>query len=260
MEKVRTTPQAETGRDELLRKTLEHTKREAIEQAAKEGRKVSDIKALQRESLQKLIHGNAKGSDGAAAGGEDLHVSEDLAVEAEQGIDKQHDQRMKAIGAAPDAHVFKRTDGTVGRQYDGSKKIELADEVLDDPESAERVAKHEAEHRLQEDGNQQAELPETGDPEIDQMRTVSRIAMRENGAVKAEGGLKDHTPEYHEYVGTSNRIAKYLNSNGQSGDQLVEEAGRTKQGFEKMTTAIQLAALQHQMNERMKQQATALAA
>lgn len=222
---------------ELVDIALEKTEQTALKNAADTKAKVADVKELQRKEFLKLM--NVKGSDGAAAGGEDMSIPDDLKTQVDKGIEEQHAERMKNIAAAKDAYVLPDEGTVVGLQHDGTREIGIAGRGFKD----DRVAKHEAKHREQEAGDQSVDMPLTDDADIAEIRHLSRRALRENGAVKAEGGLKDHTPEYHEYVNSSNRIAKYLTKNGLDGEALVEEAGDTNEGFDKLHQSIVLASV-----------------
>jgi hypothetical protein len=233
------TSPATDNRKEMIDAALEQTREQAMEEAAKQELKVSEVKNVQLEKLDNLF--GAKGSDGAATMGEDLSIQEEMKAE----VEKDHAERMKNIEAAPDAYVLPDEGTTVGLQHDDTREIGIAGRALD----SDRVARHEAKHREQEAGDQSVELPPTGDPEIDEVRTLSRRAFREKGAIDAEGGLKDHTPEYFEYVKSSNRIAQYLKRNGMDGDAMVDEAGDTNAGFDKLHESIMIASLKKRIAE-----------
>ena len=236
---------------ETIDLVLERSRQIALEQAGEKEEKVADVATLQRNAYKKLL-ADAQGSDGEALDRTNL-ISEETTADIDEAIDKDHADRMSSIGAAPDAYVFKRTDATVGLQHDGDRRIGLADEVLDDADLAKRVSAHEAEHRRQETGNSAAALPETGNADLDRKGGIDRLTFRENGAIKAEGGLAGHTEEYHGYVQTSDAVAEYLNANGESGDALVTEAGATNEGFAKLHQAIVSAATRRKVEEQMKQ-------
>ncbi|MBP7114294.1 MAG: hypothetical protein KBA40_02460 [Candidatus Peribacteraceae bacterium] len=237
------TPASSAETQELVDIALEKTEQAALKNAADTKAKVADVKDLQRMEFLKLM--NVKGSDGSAAGGEDMCIPVDLKAQVDKGIEEQHAERMKNIAAAKDAYVLPDEGTVVGLQHDGTREIGIAGRGLKD----DRVAKHEAKHREQEAGDESVDMPLTDDPEIAEIRQLSRRALRENGAVKAEGGLKDHTPEYHEYVNSSNRIAKYLKAQGMDGGALVEEAGDTNAGFDKLHQSIVLASVKQRIEK-----------
>lgn len=237
-----------------MQQTLDQTRQLALEEAADKKLKVSEVKDIQREKIAQLF--NAKGSDGAALMGEDMSVTPDIQDELTEGMEKEHDERMKNIEAAPDAYVLPNDGTVVGLQHDDTRTIGIAGRALD----SDRVAKHEAKHRDQEIGDQSVDLPLTGDPKIDATRQLSRRALRENGAVEAEGGLKDHTPEYHEYVESSDAIATYLNGEGMDGDAMVNEAGDTNAGFEKLHESMIIASIKNRLKEEMPAAEKVLAA
>lgn len=228
-----------------MKQALDQTRELALKEAADKKLKVSEVKDVQRDKIAQLF--NAKGSDGASAMGEDMSVPSDIQDELKEGVEKEHDERMKNIAAAPDAYVLPSDGTVVGLQHDGTREIGIAGRALD----SDRVAKHEAKHREQETGDQYVDLPPTGDPKIDEISKLSRRALRENGAVKAEGGLKNHTPEYHEYVDSSKSIATYLNAQGMDGDKMVDEAGDTNAGFDKLHDSIMIASIRQKLGEQV---------
>lgn len=236
-------------REEILQKAFEITKKKAIEEAARKEVQVKDIKEIQNRKLKELLMGNAKGGDGATETG---LTSKDLIVEGERKIEKDAQEREATIDAAPDAYVFKRTDATAGVQHDDTREIGLADTVLLNPELAERVSKHEAEHREQDAGNQVLELPPTGNPVIDKTRKIERLALREKLSIDKEGGLNGHTPEYAGYVATAEATAEVLNQGGYNGEKMVEDAGRKVEGFQKLQEAMILSVVKKQLAENGK--------
>ena len=227
----------------IMDQLLKETERIALEQAAREEKKVSDIQGLQREALEEIL--SPAGSSG------DSSFSDQIIAQAEQKIAEEHAVRMNAVEAAPDAYVFERTDAAVGLQHDDDRRIGIADEALEDAALTERIAKHEAEHRLQETGDSSASIPKTGDEVVDSTGgTIDRLTFREAAAVEAEGGLADHTEEYHTYVETAEHVAAYLDEAGIEGTAAVEEAGRTNEGFEKLQEELTVAAIQKELRER----------
>jgi len=89
------------------------------------------------------------------------------------------------------------------------------------------------------------------------MRTLSRRALREHGAIAAEGGLKNHTPEYFGYVQSSNDIAVFLDKHGMDGNKLVDDAGDTNAGFDALHESIVSVAIWEQINIAMSEQLAA---
>ncbi len=259
MKNALSTPSAETGsRAELIRRLLEHSEDVALKEAGKTERKVSEVKDLQRQSVMNII--NPQGSDGAAGGGEDMNIPGQLSADIDKGIEKSDQERMASIGEAKDAYVFNRTDPTVGVQDDADRRIGLADEILKNPEQAKRVAAHELEHTKQETGDAILRLPKTVSPIIEHQRgKIRRLTFREHGAIKAEGGLANHTPKYHGFVETSNAVAQYLNEAGESGTELVEEAGLTNAGFQELEQTIQLVSLKKRLEEAQVETSLVLA-
>ena len=207
------------------------------------------MKDVQREKIAELF--KSQNSDVATT-----PVAPDIEDEIIEGAEKEHDERMKNIEAAPDAYVLPSEGTVVGLQHDDTRKIGIAGRALD----SDRVAKHEAKHREQEIGDQYVDLPPTGDPKIDEISKLSRRALRENGAVKAEGGLKDHTPEYHKYVESSESIATYLNAQGMDGDKMVDEAGDTNAGFDTLHDSIMIASIRQKLGEKAPDAEKVLAA
>ena len=250
----RTTSASSADTKELVDVALEKTEQVALKNAADTKAKVADVKELQRKEFLKLM--NVKGSDGVAASGEDMSIPDDLKAQVDKGIEEKHAERMKNIAAAKDAYVLPDEGTVVGLQHDDTREIGIAGRGLKD----DRVAKHEAKHREQEEGDQTVELPPTGDPKIDEVRKLSRRALREKGAIDAEGGLKDHTPEYHEYVDSSNRIAKYLKAEGMDGEALVKEAGDTNAGFDKLHESMVIASIKKRLKEEVPDAEKVLAA
>lgn len=226
---------------EMVKMILEKTEIAALRDAAEGKKKVADVGSIQRQKIIDIL--GAKGSDGDALMGEDM----------QEGLKERHEQRMKAIAPAPDAYVLPDDDMMVGVQYDDTRAIGIAGRALTD----DRVAKHEAKHRTQEQGDQSVDLPPTGDPALDRMRTLSRRALRENGAIAAEGGLKNHTPEYFGYVQSSNDIAAFLDQHGMNGKSLVEDAGDTNAGFDTLHESIVSIAIRERINNAMSEQLAA---
>lgn len=240
-----TTP-ASADRKEIIDRAIEASREKALEKAGKAEAKVSEVKNIQRQELSGLLYGKAKGTDGATAGGEDLK----LEPEAEAAIEKDHEERMTAVEAAPDATVFERIDETAGVQNDGDRSIGIAHDILLDKKATTNVALHEGEHAKQEVGAQVAAIPETGNATIDKGQgKLRRLGFREDLSIKAEGGLKDHTPEYHGFVATTDATREYLNEAGMDGDRLVHDAGRTVRGFEEMHHSLLQAVMQKRVEE-----------
>jgi hypothetical protein len=237
-----TAPAQGTSRQELVTHLIDVSRQKALEEAGKSERKVSEVKKIQKDKLREIIEG-AKGTDGAATVG-NLTMTGELEADLTAGIEKDHTKRMQSVEETPDAYIFKRVDATAGVQHDDSRKVGIAHDVMADPKAAEKVSLHEGEHQNQEAGAQVAALPPTGNPVIDKDRHVSRLALRENLSIKAEGGLSNHTPEYFGYVEKANAYAEVLDDAGQNGKAMVEEAGRTVEGFEKMHEAMYVASIQ----------------
>lgn len=232
---------------EILEAAVDAAEKRALEAAGKEELPVRDVQDLQRQELHALLYGDAQGSDGSSA----TENTMELPTEAEAALSEDHAERMQAVDAAPDAYVFRRTDATVGVQHDDDRSIGIADEALSDAETTKRIATHEAEHRAQEEGDAVASLPETGNPTIDRVRTrFRRLIFREHGAIEAEGGLKDHTPEYHEYSDVASATKEYLNGAGMNGTELVRWAGERRDGFQKLAGAMVSASIRRRLQEQ----------
>lgn len=246
MDRINSTSSAALDTKEIVKRTLDQTRELALEEAAQKKLKVSEVKDVQREKIAELFKPQNS----------DQTVAPDMEEEIIEAADKEHDERMKNIAAAPDAYVLPSDGTVVGLQHDDTRKIGIAGRALD----SDRVAKHEAKHREQEVGDQYVDLPPTGDPKIDEISKLSRRALRENGAVKAEGGLKDHTPEYHEYVESSESIATYLNAQGMDGDKMVDEAGDTNAGFDQLHDSIMIASIRQKLGEQVPDAEKVLAA
>lgn len=236
-----------TSRQELVKHLLDVSRKQALEEAGKSEKRVSEVKNVQHDKLKEIIEG-AKGTDGAATVG-DLTMTGELQADLKKGVEEDHKKRMEAVAETPDAYVFKRVDATAGVQHDDTRKVGLAHDVVGNLDAAKKVAKHEGEHQNQEAGAQVAALPPTGNPIIDKDRHVNRLALRENLSIKAEGGLSNHTPEYFGYVKTADAYAEVLDDAGHNGRAMVEEAGRTVEGFEKMHQAMFVATIQKQLEE-----------
>jgi len=213
------TPSSTTGQQELVDTIVKATEKQALEEAGKSEERVSEVSAIQKKQVHALL------ADPSGSGQND-----ELITETSQAIDEAHAERMQSIEAAPDAYVFSRTDATAGVQHDGTKEIGIAGDVLQDPESANRVSRHEAAHREQEDGAESFGFTN----EDGEMIEVRRLDLREDDAIRAEGGLSNHTPEYHEYVQHAGDVAGKLDEAGENGTAMVAEAARTQDGFKKV--------------------------
>lgn len=250
MNRLNATSSATLDRENIVQQALDQTRELALKEAADKKMKVSEVTKVQHDKIADLF--SAKGTDGASLMGGDMSIKD----EVEEQADAEHEERMKNIAAAPDAYVLPSDGTVVGLQHDDTREIGIAGRALD----SDRVAKHEAKHREQEVGDQYVDLPPTGDPKIDEISKLSRRALRENGAVKAEGGLKNHTPEYHQYVESSENIASYLNAQGMDGDTMVDEAGDTNAGFEKLHDSIMIASIRQKLGEQVPDAEKVLAA
>ncbi len=251
MESTSSTSSAELIDSRELDDAQELAREAALKEAGEKELPVSDVRELERGHFYAILTGPAAGSDGASADGSLEELPVELQNEVEQRVGEDARDRTRAIAATPDAHVFKRTDEKVGYQDDSSRKVGIADDVLTDPKAATRISKHEGEHRRQDKGDDVMKLPETGDPEIDGNREgIRRLVFREDKAIKAEGGLSDHTAEYREYVSTSKAVARYLDESGQNGERIVEEAGDTAEGFRELQAAMVVAAVKKRIKEQ----------
>lgn len=238
MDAVTSTPSVQLIDQDLLDTALEQSEEAALLRAGQEERRVGDVKNVQREELLRLL--GIQGRDGAALRGE-----MELPAEAEQRLEEDHQKRMTMVAAAPDAYVFKREDATAGVQDDSDRSIGIAHDVLDSP----LVAMHEAEHRRQETGDQVATLPETGDAVIDAEDILQRRAMREDGAITAEGGVRHHTDEYRGFVRRADAIENYLNAAGEDGKGLRRKAALSNAGFAEMHDAMVRAAIRNRLRK-----------
>ncbi len=214
----------------------QQARQRALEQAAQTGARVSEIGAMEKRCVQELLQQEGVTTTGAGPQGEGRDAIEQ---QLRKRADAADAKRMAAVSETPDAVVMDSKGATVGVQHDGSRSIELATRVLDDAGVegglAKRVSLHEGAHREQEEGDQALALPPTGNAEIDSYRHgFRRLAFRETHSIKAEGGLQDHTPEYHGYVRFTNAVASELNAAGENGNALVLEAGKTVAGFQKV--------------------------
>lgn len=231
---------------DLVKDLLEQSRFKALERAGKTEAQVRDVQDIQRKEMQKLLYGNAKGTEGESAQG--AMEMPTLQPELEQAIKKDDRERMEAINETPDAYVFKREDTAVGVQHDDDRSVGLADEILRDPKQARNVSKHEGAHRKQEIGDQVATLPETGNPKIDKHRQdFRRLIFREDHAIAAEGGLKNHTSEYRGFVDTAQATEEHLNAVGMEGKKLREDAAKSTEGFRTLQEALLMASFRHRM-------------
>jgi len=243
MQRSPETPSAQIDQ-ETMKELVLTSRSNALERAGETEAAVKDVRTLQKQEMAKLLYGDAKGTDGAAEGSGDM----ELPPETQQALDDEHEERMKALGDAQDAYVFTRTDQTAAVQDDSDRSIGIAHDGLEDMDDLARRAAHEHEHREQEAGDAVPEIPETGVPVSDKERGSNRrLVFRENGSIKAEGGLKDHTPEYHNFVAVSDATAQYLNEAGANGDELVEAAGKSREGFMRLQQAMVMASLRKRL-------------
>lgn len=239
-----------TGRSSMeLIDIVRLTEEQAFDEAANSKMRVKEVGELHQQKIQELLTGHVDDSQMIV---QTSPAADSLIAQAEE----RHRERMANIAAVPDAYVLKEEGNVVGVQHDDTREIGITAAGL----TTDRVALHEAKHREQEIGAQEVELPLTGDPAIDSMRMLSRRALRENGAIKAEGGLQNHTAEYHGYVASSDAIASFLNREGEAGDQLVEEAGDTNAGFDALHTAIVSVAMRHHLQTALQDSRQFLAA
>lgn len=246
---LETSPAAVIDRKGIIDRAFEQTEQQALDEAAKGQLKVAAVKDIQKKKIEELMLSNAKGSDGAAAMVEDVSV-QGLQKEVEKKAEDADAERMKAIDPTADAYVLDSKDATAGLQHDNTRKVGIAARVLKDKNLSRRVALHEGKHREQEEGDMTATLPPTGDPVIDRQRgKIRRLAFREKQSVDAEGGLNGHTQEYHEFVATTESVAKFLDSQGHNGKELAEKAADTNEGFREMQEAVQIAAIQKSLKE-----------
>ncbi|MEQ1849273.1 MAG: hypothetical protein ABL890_01645 [Candidatus Peribacteraceae bacterium] len=229
------TPSSTTGKSELAEYIAEQTKQKALEEAGKNEMRVSKVSGVQKQMVQNLLADN-EGSE----------ESRTLILEVNQKIERQHAERMQSIQAAPDARVFERTDSMAAVQDDNTREIGIADDILADADAAERAAIHEAKHREQEEGMQTFSYID----ENDKQSEVRRLPFREDESIEAEGGLKDHTPEYHDYVAHTKEVAEKLNAAGENGHALTREAARSVKGFEKVRQKL----IEHSIRTRMEKE------
>jgi hypothetical protein len=251
MESTSSTSSAELIDSRELDEAQELAREAALKEAGEKELPVSDVRKLERDHFYAILTGQAAGSDGASADGSLEELPDELRSEVDRRVGEEDTDRKRAIAATPDAHVFKRTGNMAGYQDDDTNKVGIADDILANPELATRVSKHEAKHVEQEGGDEVLKLPETGNPEIDGNREgIRRLVFREDGAIRAEGGLSDHTPEYQGYVKTSKAVARYLDESGQNGERMVEVAGDTSEGFRELQAAMVVAAVKKRIKEQ----------
>lgn len=242
---------AETGsRAELTKELLEQSEQQALDEAAKTEKKVSEVKDLQRESIMKII--NPKGSDGAASGGEDMNIPEQLSADIKKGIEKSDQERMAAIKSTPDAVVFTRSNEMAAYQEDGTGKVGIGHDAFRDLDQLEERSLHEGEHLVQEDGTPSAPLLKTDNPIIDAKAELDRGDSREDGAMKRQGGVSpNQTDDYKAIVKREDAMQKYLTANGENGVALSREAALTNEGFRRMHAAMIRATIRKNMEKAL---------
>lgn len=257
---------------EELTKLEQEARQRALEQAEQAGARVKQIGDIEKEQVQELLAERAETvKDAPPTETAELQpntVTENkpetknaptmTAEQAEQELvaraKKADAARVDAIGDTPDAKVVKPDGDMLAVQFDGNREVGITTRGLteDAVETGltERASTHEAEHTLQETGDQAAELPKTGNPAIDGYRQgFRRLTFRENGAIKAEGGLNGHTAEYAGFVKYADAVKGELNAAGENGDALVHEAGRTVEGFRKIHAALAREAIAKEMKK-----------
>jgi hypothetical protein len=255
MQNAPSTASANTIDSKTLDVAQELARKRAIEKAAEKEAAVRDIAVLEKQEFFILLTG-AKGSDGASTNGSINALEEQVpdAIVMQVNLRTQEDGReiQEAVSATPDAHVYRRTDEMAAFQDDGDRSVGIGHDAFEDLEEARRRSKHEGEHRDQEKGDQVMELPTTGNPMIDRERgKLRRRVFREKGSMDAEGGAStDHTEEYQEMDQAADAVAEYVSSSGEDGTRLVQEAGETVQGFEKLHAAIVVATVRNNLRRQ----------
>lgn len=275
MERI-TTPPATINQQELGVIEQEARKR-ALEKAAESGDRVAEIGRIEKEEFRAVLDEHKQGADadaetaGTAQPPEatetaapqppeakpkgDVMTPTQAEAELEQRAKKADAERLAQIAATPDAVVVKPDGDMLAVQHDGTRQVGITARGLDDNAVktglTARASKHEHDHTLQETGDQKLELPPTGNPVIDGHRAgFRRLTFREDRSIAAEGGLKDHTPEYHGFVKYADAVKGELNAAGENGEAMVNEAGYTVEGFQKVHAALARAAITKEMKKK----------
>ena len=219
---------------ELVRILLDHSREVGLEKAGVAEARVDEIQDFQKEEVVRIV-----GSEPTSQ-----FVVEVVGVH----IAEQHNQTMSAIAGTPDAIVFVRDDEMAAYQEDGSGEVGIGDDAFLDLEDATVRSRHEAEHVNQEDGDLAAGILVTGDATIDMKGEVSRRDSREDGAMRAQGGVSENqTSEYKAIVKREDAIEAYLTRSGEDGARLRSEAALTNEGFKKMHSALIQATVRNRM-------------
>lgn len=219
---------------ELVGILLDHSREVALKKAGEAEARVDEIHNFQHEEIVTILG--------------DAPITQPIVDAVGVHIAQQHDETMSAIADTPDAIVFVRDDEMAAYQKDGSKEVGIGDDAFLDLEDATVRSRHEAEHVVQEDGDCTIGILSTGDAVIDSKSELSRRDSREDGAMRAQGGVsEDQTSEYKAIVKREDAIEAYLTRAGEDGARLREEAALTNEGFKKMHSALIQATIRNRM-------------
>ncbi|MDB4978800.1 MAG: hypothetical protein JWM56_986 [Candidatus Peribacteria bacterium] len=194
----------------------------AINRVAERQGRINDIADEQKKSMQELLEGQIQGSAGAAEMGELPNMD---FINAK--IEKQAKERESRF--EDNVRVAALPGNVVGMEQDGDRSITIDASLVrveSDKDQVQEVNDHEFEHTLQASDSDALDIPETGDTQIDGMLAISHMAYRERGAMEAAGDTFTSAQYHRDYKEPVNRVAAYLNNNGENGEQLVEDAAR----------------------------------
>ncbi len=232
-----------------IQQVVEKANRLAIDKAASSNRLVTDVRGMQQAEIKQLFQGGEADAGELATEPAAENVSHGLPDEggmeaamrkAVKKADEMSDRREAQTAEVKDAKVGKLGGDTIGVQKDGSGEIQLDASVIG-TDLATKVTKHELAHRNQEDGDAKFALPPTGNPVIDAQRQgIRRLAFRERDSMEAEGGIHKHTSQKYieQYWNVTSAVRNELNNRGYNGKQMMQDAGRTMEGFRQVHKAL----------------------
>lgn len=218
----------------------------AIHKAAENQSRISDIAGLQKNALKDVLMRDAKGSDGASSSEDNTPDMTALEAKVEQQA-RERESRFEdgaKVGALP--------GNVVGMQMDGSRSITIDTSLVSvhaDAAQAEEVMVHELQHTKQESAHDAlVDIPKTGNVEVDKMLEVDHLAYRERDAMLAAGDAFTSQQYHEDYKAPVNRVAAFLEKNGQDGEQLVQNAALKGE-----VAAVQRALLQAHFKKQMNE-------
>ena len=248
-----TAPDTEAWDGLTAEEIARQTEAEALDRVeAREG-VIRDVEAEQAKIVREAYAAmNAKGGDGASVMG-DL-PGEEPAPTAEQvpaptaedappaeGEDAgmvdavpEEEEVLQAVRSDGEERASRFTDDlhiadieSDGLEDDATRKRFIRKEhasVGADEEVGTEIDRHELRHARQAAAVKDSVQIETGDAEVDAMLELGSEEYRERDAMEFAGHANT-AQEYHEdYLEPVNRVADYLESNGEQGEKLVEDA------------------------------------